>query len=68
MPNIVRTMQLGNTTVHICSDCFPKSEEERKQVEQNIIDTMWAWWESHTVEEQIALNASLEEDQEKSAG
>lgn len=65
MPNIVQTMQLGNTTVMVADTFFPKTEAERQKVQENITETMWTWWESMTVEEQIAFNESLE--REKSA-
>lgn len=62
MPNIVRTMKLGNTTVMIADTFFPKTEEERVAVLQNITETMWTWWDSKTEEEQIALNESVERE------
>lgn len=62
MPNIVKTMQLGNTTVMIADTFFPKTEAEKQAVHQSIAETMWSYWDSLTEEEQIALNESVERE------
>jgi hypothetical protein len=46
----------------IADTFFPKTEDEKQAVLDNIAETMWMWWDSHTVEEQIALNESVEQE------
>lgn len=40
--NIVETYKLGNTTVHICDDCFAKTPEEIKKVLDDYHAAGWA--------------------------
>lgn len=41
-PNIVKTYQFGKTTVHIASNAFVKTEEEKKRVLHEFHMAGWA--------------------------
>jgi len=42
--NIVKTYRLGKTIVHVCSDHFAKTEEEKKKVIREMHLAGWAIW------------------------
>jgi len=40
--NIVKTMMIGNTTIHFCDDCIVETEEEVDQVLERFHAAGWA--------------------------
>lgn len=40
-PTIVETYKIGNTTIHICSDHFVKTEKEQEECIQKMYDIAW---------------------------
>lgn len=60
MPNIIKTMQLGNTTVMIADTYLPKTAAEREAVEESISEAFFAWWDTLTDDEKISYNEFVE--------
>lgn len=40
--NIVQTMQIGNTTIHICDDCIVDTPEKAERVLDDLYAAGWA--------------------------
>lgn len=38
---VVETKKIGNTTIHICSDHFPKNDEEKREVLRQFHEVGW---------------------------
>lgn len=41
VPNIIKTMMVGNTTIHFADNAIPKDPEEHEEVLQNFFATAW---------------------------
>lgn len=55
MPNIIKTYQLGNTTVHIASDHFVTGAE-LERMHDDLSQATWAIWDQMSDEEQTEFN------------